>query len=203
MTECTQVLRKTICRKVPLQVNFLWKDCALPSMSLIFQWSTSTSFNQWEISIPFFKECTRASYLGNNNVELQITNNENSKQIFPEKVARPQSQFPTSICLLCCRKYADQSWEYINRSQSHKSEIWDWKGRHKWGFHCSVLEVGGGGGPYLAERLAPAMVLEAFPLEEAALVLLHHRLLLLRSVELLGRDLLSPLHAQNIECLLD
>jgi hypothetical protein len=47
------------------------------------------------------------------------------------------------------------------------------------------------------------MVLEAFPLEEAALVLLHHRLLLLRSVELLGRDLLSPLHAQNIECLLD
>jgi hypothetical protein len=37
------------------------------------------------------------------------------------------------------------------------------------------------------------MVLEAFPLEEASLVLLHHRLLFFRSVELLGRDLLSPI----------
>jgi hypothetical protein len=36
------------------------------------------------------------------------------------------------------------------------------------------------------------MVLEPLPLEEAALVLLHHRLLLLGGVELLGGDLLGP-----------
>ncbi len=27
--------------------------------------------------------------------------------------------FPWSVCLLCCRKYVDRSWEYINRSQTH------------------------------------------------------------------------------------
>ena len=47
---------------------------------------------------------------------------------------------------------------------------------------------------YLPQGLAPAMVLEAFPLEEAALVLLHHRLLLLGRVELLGGNLLRPGH---------
>ncbi len=30
------------------------------------------------------------------------------------------SIFPPSICLFCFRKYVDQSWEYINRSQTHQ-----------------------------------------------------------------------------------
>jgi hypothetical protein len=52
-------------------------------------------------------------------------------------IGRPQSQcphscvcerftysiFPPSICLFCCRKYFDQSREYINRSQTHACEI--------------------------------------------------------------------------------
>jgi hypothetical protein len=36
------------------------------------------------------------------------------------------------------------------------------------------------------------MVLQPLSLEEAALVLLHHRLLLLGGIELLGGDLLGP-----------
>ncbi len=32
---------------------------------------------------------------------------------------------PRSICLFCCRKYVDQSWEYINRSQTHECGNWD------------------------------------------------------------------------------
>jgi hypothetical protein len=58
---------------------------------------------------------------------------ENGKQIFPEKelhghshnfyihvsVSDLQYIFPRSICLFCCRKYVDQSWEYINPSQTH------------------------------------------------------------------------------------
>ncbi len=52
--------------------------------------------------------------------------------------------FPQSICLLCCRKYVDRSWEYINSSQTHECGNWDWgraiprKGIHKWNFRCSV-----------------------------------------------------------------
>jgi hypothetical protein len=52
--------------------------------------------------------------------------------------------FPRSICLFCCRKYLDRSWEYINRSQTHECENWDWgrailrKGIHKWDFPCSA-----------------------------------------------------------------
>jgi hypothetical protein len=71
-------------------------------------------------------------------------------------IARPQSQFspficlwainifPRSICLFCCRKYVNRSWEYINRSQTHECGNWDWgraiprKGIHKWDFCCSV-----------------------------------------------------------------
>ncbi len=42
------------------------------------------------------------------------------------------------------RKYVDRSWEYIDRSQTHKCGNWDWgrailrKGIHKWDFHCSA-----------------------------------------------------------------
>ncbi len=45
-------------------------------------------------------------------------------------------------------KYVDQSWEYINRSQTHECGNWDWgraiprKGIHKWNFPCSVGWVG-------------------------------------------------------------
>ncbi len=52
--------------------------------------------------------------------------------------------FPRSICLFCCRKYVDRSWEYINRSQTHECRNWDWgspvlrKGIHKWNFRCSA-----------------------------------------------------------------
>jgi hypothetical protein len=62
---------------------------------------------------------------------------------------------PTLICekftflgLVClysaAGKYVHRSWEYINRSQTHKCGNWDWgrtiprKGIHKWDFPCSV-----------------------------------------------------------------
>jgi len=87
----------------------------------------------------------------------QRNNTQNSKQIFPEKdcaTTVPISTFmwlwaiyifPPSICLLCCRKYVDRSWENINRSQTHEYGNWDWgraiprKGIHKWDFRCSVV----------------------------------------------------------------
>jgi hypothetical protein len=53
--------------------------------------------------------------------------------------------FPQWICLFCCRKYVDRSWEYINRSQTHECVNWDWgrairrKELHKWNFRCSVI----------------------------------------------------------------
>ncbi len=28
--------------------------------------------------------------------------------------------FPWLVCLFCCRKYVDRSWEYINRSHTHE-----------------------------------------------------------------------------------
>ncbi len=31
--------------------------------------------------------------------------------------------FPRSICIFCCRKYVDRSWEYINRSQTHEWNV--------------------------------------------------------------------------------
>ncbi len=34
--------------------------------------------------------------------------------------------FPRSICLFCCRKYVDRSWEYTNRSQTHECRNRDW-----------------------------------------------------------------------------
>ncbi len=52
--------------------------------------------------------------------------------------------FPRSVCLFCWRKYVDQSWDYINRSQTHQCGNLGWgrpiprKGIHKWDFHCSV-----------------------------------------------------------------
>ncbi len=69
---------------------------------------------------------------------------------------RPQSQFPHSPVSVsdlyiptidmpvCCRKYVDRSWEYINHSQTHECGNWDWgraiprKGIHKWDFRCSA-----------------------------------------------------------------
>jgi hypothetical protein len=52
--------------------------------------------------------------------------------------------FPRSICLFCCWKYVNRSWEYINRSQIHECGNWDWgrtiprKGIHKWDFRRSA-----------------------------------------------------------------
>ncbi len=42
--------------------------------------------------------------------------------------------FPQSVCLFCCRKYVDRSWDHINLSQTHESQ----KRIHKWDFRCSV-----------------------------------------------------------------
>ncbi len=52
--------------------------------------------------------------------------------------------FPESVCLFCCRKYVNRSWEDINRSQTHECGNWDWgraiprKRIYKWYFRCSV-----------------------------------------------------------------
>ncbi len=49
------------------------------------------------------------------------------------------------FCLFCWRKYVDQSWDYINRSQTHECGNWGWgraiprKGIHKWDFRCSAF----------------------------------------------------------------
>ncbi len=51
---------------------------------------------------------------------------------------------PRSVCHSTEWKYVVQSWEYINRSQTHECGNWDWgraiprKGIHKWVFLCSV-----------------------------------------------------------------
>ncbi len=48
------------------------------------------------------------------------------------------------VCLFCLRKYVDQSWEYINRSQTHECGNKDWgraiprKGIHKRNCRCSA-----------------------------------------------------------------
>ncbi len=34
--------------------------------------------------------------------------------------------FPQWSCRFCWRKYVDRSWEYINRSQTHKCKNWGW-----------------------------------------------------------------------------
>ncbi len=86
------------------------------------------------------------------NVTLQRQNTEISKQIFPEKEYRGLSPnfhihvsvSDLSVCLFCWRKYVDWSWDYMNRSQTHKCWNWGWaraiprKGKHKWDFRCSV-----------------------------------------------------------------
>ncbi len=47
-------------------------------------------------------------------------------------------------------KYVDQSWEYINRSQTHACGNWEWcraiprKWIHKWDFPCSAARTVGG-----------------------------------------------------------
>ncbi len=83
-------------------------------------------------------------------------NTKNSKQIFQEKdlpCHSPNSTFtclwaiyifPRSIRLFCCRKDVDQSWKFINRSQSHECGKWVWgraiprKGLHKGDLRCSA-----------------------------------------------------------------
>ncbi len=89
---------------------------------------------------------------------LQSQNTENSKQIFPEKELCGFSSnfhilvsasdllfiFPSLVCLFCCRKICDRSWEYIYRTQTRECGNWDWGraipflGTHKWYFCCSV-----------------------------------------------------------------
>ncbi len=60
-------------------------------------------------------------------------------------------KFSLSICLSCCRKYVDQSREYINRSQTHECGNWNWgraiprKGINKCNFRYSCGQVYNGG----------------------------------------------------------
>ncbi len=55
--------------------------------------------------------------------------------------------FPGSVCLFCCKKYVDWSWEYINRSQTHKCGNWYWghaiprKGIYRCNFLCSAYNL--------------------------------------------------------------
>ncbi len=76
-----------------------------------------------------------------------------------KRIAPPQSQFPHSyVCerfiyshdrsaYSAAGKYVDQSWEYINRSQTHECVNWDWRraipflGIHTWDFRFSVHPV--------------------------------------------------------------
>ncbi len=70
----------------------------------------------------------------------QRHNDENSKQLFPEKELRGYSSnfyimfmwaiyiLPWSVCLFCCRKIHrwTDPWGYIFRSQTHECGNWDW-----------------------------------------------------------------------------
>ncbi len=53
--------------------------------------------------------------------------------------------FPGPVCLFCCRKFVDRSWEYIKRSKTLECGNWDWGhaipflGIHKWNFRCSAV----------------------------------------------------------------
>ncbi len=55
--------------------------------------------------------------------------------------------FLRSVSLFCWRKYADRSWDYKNRSQTHECWNWGWgsaiprKGIHKMDFRCSVARI--------------------------------------------------------------
>ncbi len=89
---------------------------------------------------------------------LQRQNAVNLKQIIPEKEYRGLSPnfnihvsvselyciYPRWDCLFCWRKYVDLSWEYINRSQTHKCGNWGWgraiprKGIYKRNCRCSA-----------------------------------------------------------------
>jgi hypothetical protein len=75
---------------------------------------------------------------------LQRHNTENSKQILPEKELRshsPNLHIHVSVSDLyiltidlpiysAAGKYVDQSWEYKNRSQTHKCENWGLRPRN-------------------------------------------------------------------------
>jgi hypothetical protein len=85
-----------------------------------------------------------------------MTKYQNFETNIPRKrISGSQSQFPHScvwewfiyshdVCLFCWRKYVDRSWDYINRSQTHKCGNWGWgpaisrKGILKWDFRCSA-----------------------------------------------------------------
>ncbi len=49
--------------------------------------------------------------------------------------------FPGPVCLFCCRKYVDRSWECINRSHTHECGNWDWgRAIPRKGIQCSVAQ---------------------------------------------------------------
>ncbi len=73
---------------------------------------------------------------------LQKQNAKNLKKIFSEKEYWGLS--PNFHIHFCWRKYVDQSWEYIHRSQTHECGNWDWglaiprKGIYKRNCRCSA-----------------------------------------------------------------
>jgi hypothetical protein len=81
-------------------------------------------------------------------------NYRNFETNIPRKgISGSQSQFPhscvceRSVSLFYWRKDVDQSWDYINRSQTHECWNWDWgraiprKGIHIGDFRCSVEQL--------------------------------------------------------------
>ncbi len=80
--------------------------------------------------IHYREDCIMAQY------SIHTAKNQYQKfetNISRKGIARPQFQLPHSCayiptidlpqCLFCCRKYVNQSWEYINRSQTHEYGI--------------------------------------------------------------------------------
>jgi hypothetical protein len=57
--------------------------------------------------------------------------------------------FPRPVSLFCWRKYVDQSWDYINRSQAH--ECWNWG----WGREIPRKGIHHGDFPYSARKMLP------------------------------------------------
>ena len=113
---------------LPLPPRFLNGLGCILQAHIIDNW-IKRSFSSYWLQKQTSNKCTT----------LQRQNAEISKQIFPEKDYRGLSPnfhintsvcdlyiFPRSVCLFCLRKYVDQSWDYINRSQTHECGNWGW-----------------------------------------------------------------------------
>jgi hypothetical protein len=129
--------------------------------------SNLTAMNMWDATCMFFiytsfLEFVVMNYLARSLFLFVLLTATNQYRKFETNIPRKRTapatvpistfvclwtiyKFPRSICLFCCRKYMDRSWEYINRSQTECGN-WDWghaiprKGIHKWDFRCSAWD---------------------------------------------------------------